>query len=80
MYISRLKQNLGVEFALRQKRGAWIQVIRGRIDISVEHSGKDSRQTLQTGDAVSIENQASSELSVSIKGLESSEFILFDLS
>jgi redox-sensitive bicupin YhaK (pirin superfamily) len=71
MYISRLKQNLAVEFALRQKRGAWIQVIRGRVNVN----GKE----IKTGDAVSFENQSSSDLKISISGLESSELILFDL-
>lgn len=69
MYISRLKNNDTVEFQLRAGRGAWIQVIHGKLSIN--------GQTVSTGDALSFEQ---AEL-LKIKALDgsSSEFILFDL-
>lgn len=71
MYISRLPQNQTVNFPLRQKRGAWIQLIRGRINVN----GNEA----QTGDAISVENTVASDLVISILALEACEFILFDI-
>lgn len=67
LYISRLKQTESFEFQLRPKRGAWIQVLNGRIQIN--------GQELSTGDAISFEN---SEL-LKFSSLDTSEFMIFDL-
>ncbi|MGZ5278774.1 MAG: pirin family protein, partial [Pseudobdellovibrionaceae bacterium] len=67
LYISRLKKNEDFQFQLRSQRGAWIQVVKGQIDVN----GKK----LSQGDAISFEN---AEL-LSLKAFESSEFLLFDL-
>jgi len=67
IYISRLKKNDNVQFQLRDKRGAWIQIVKGQIDVN----GKK----ISEGDALSFEN---AEL-LNIQALEPSEFLLFDL-
>ncbi len=67
MYISRLKAHDQVDFKLRAGRGAWIQVVRGSLNVN----GKE----LTTGDALSFENE---EL-LNFKALADSEFLLFDL-
>lgn len=67
LYISRLKQNEDIEFKLRPGRGAWIQVVRGRLSIN----GQD----ISAGDALSFE----SEELLKIKAEADSELLLFDL-
>jgi redox-sensitive bicupin YhaK (pirin superfamily) len=67
LYISRLKNGDDVEFQLRPKRGAWIQVVKGEISVNDAEISK--------GDALAIE---SGEL-LTIKALVDSEFLLFDL-
>lgn len=67
MYISRLKAQEKLSFQLRSGRGAWIQIVRGKMKVG--------NLEVETGDAVSIENEAE----IAISALESSEFILFDL-
>jgi redox-sensitive bicupin YhaK (pirin superfamily) len=67
LYISRLKKDEDLEFKLRPKRGAWIQVVKGRLAVN----GKE----VVTGDAVSFE----SEELLNIKSLDQCEFLLFDL-
>jgi len=67
IYISRLKKNDDVQFQLRPERGAWIQIVKGQIDVN----GKK----LSEGDALSFEN---AEL-LRFQALEPSEFLLFDL-
>lgn len=67
LYISRLKKDETVEFQLRAKRGAWIQVVKGRLIIN--------GQEVLTGDALSFEN---AEI-LKFQSLDDSEFMLFDL-
>jgi quercetin 2,3-dioxygenase len=67
LYISRLKKDEDLEFKLRPQRGAWVQVVKGRLSVN----GKE----IVTGDAVSFE----SEELLNIKSLDQSEFLLFDL-
>lgn len=67
MYISRLKEKETVEFNLKAGRGAWVQIVKGKIRIGDEE--------LSTGDALST---TEAQL-LSFKALEDSEFILFDL-
>lgn len=67
MYISRLKGDDEIGFELRKGRGAWIQVVAGRLEVN----GKE----IATGDAVAIDEAGLLKL----KALEKSEFMLFDL-
>ena len=67
LYLSRLKANDRIEFQLRPTRGAWIQVIKGAIDVNGEK--------ISAGDALSFEDQ---EL-LKFQALEDSELMLFDL-
>lgn len=67
MHISRLKGGDAVEFKLRPSRGAWVQVVKGKVDIN--------GQQLAAGDAVSTNDESL----LKFKSLEESEFILFDL-
>jgi hypothetical protein len=67
LYISRLKAKESLEFTLRSGRGAWVQMVRGQVEVN----GKK----LQTGDAFSTESPGSLHFEAS----ENSEFLLFDL-
>ncbi|MBP9680742.1 MAG: pirin family protein [Bacteriovorax sp.] len=67
MYISRLKKMDTIHFSVRPNRGAWIQLIKGSININ--------NQNLVAGDAASTMD--AQELSIFAN--EESEFILFDL-
>ncbi len=67
LYISRLKNEDETDFKLKPKRGAWVQVVKGKLNIN----GKE----ISAGDALSFENE---EL-LKFKSLEPSEFMLFDL-
>ena len=67
LYIARMKAEQKIEHALRAGRGAWVQVVRGRVTVA--------GQKLETGDAVSI----SGEDRVTVLASEPSEILLFDL-
>ncbi len=67
LYISRLKASDEVEFKLRPSRGAWVQVVEGKLTVK----GKE----LLTGDAINFQD---GEL-LTFKALEPSEFMIFDL-
>jgi redox-sensitive bicupin YhaK (pirin superfamily) len=67
LYLSRLKNEDEVEFKLKPNRGAWIQVVHGKLNVN----GTE----VSAGDAISFEN---AEL-LKFKSLEKSEFMLFDL-
>jgi redox-sensitive bicupin YhaK (pirin superfamily) len=67
MYISRLKANETVDFTVRPQRGAWVQVVKGLINVNgVE---------IKTGDGLAIETEGV----LNFKATGDSEFILFDL-
>jgi hypothetical protein len=67
LYISRLKEKDSHSFQLRAGRGAWVQVVKGRIKVNGEE--------VSTGDALSFDNE---EL-LNFESLEDSELLLFDL-
>ena len=67
MYISRLNKGDELDFKLRPTRGAWIQVVRGKLEVN----GKK----IETGDAVSFENAEQLKITAD----EKSEVIVFDL-
>ncbi|AGH94482.1 pirin family protein [Pseudobdellovibrio exovorus] len=67
MYISRLKAEDEIEYQLRPTRGAWVQVVTGRLNINGTEIG--------AGDAASF---TQAEL-LKFRAVEGSEFILFDL-
>lgn len=67
MYISRLKAKEKVDFNLKAGRGAWVQIVKGKISIGGEE--------LSVGDALSTNDPQV----LSFKAIEDSEFILFDL-
>jgi redox-sensitive bicupin YhaK (pirin superfamily) len=67
IYLSRLKDAQEVSFDANPKRGIWIQVIRGALNVQ--------GQELKTGDAAAI----TEEKVLKIKAQGDSEFLLFDL-
>lgn len=67
MYISRLKMAEELEFNLRPKRAAWIQVASGCVALN--------NTTLTAGDGASM-NEAGI---LKLKAIENSEILLFDL-
>lgn len=67
LYISRLKSGEAFDFDLRPGRGAWVQVISGKLSLN----GKD----ISTGDGVALENESVLHFQAS----EDSEILLFDL-
>lgn len=67
LYISRLKKNDDLEYKIRPKRGIWLQMVKGKVLVN----GKE----LLTGDAFSFEGESP----LTIKALDESEFMLFDL-
>lgn len=67
MYISRLNAGDELEFKIRPRRGVWVQVVKGQLNVN----GKD----ISIGDALSFELE---EL-LKIKASDKSEFILFDM-
>jgi len=67
LYSSLLEKGNHLVHALSEGRGAWLQVVKGRIRLVDE--------TLETGDGASIEDEAS----VSFIAQEHSEILLFDL-
>lgn len=76
MYISRLKSGESVDFKLRPKRGAWIQLVKGKLKIG-EHE-------ISAGDAISTNGngeggESSDTQKLKFQAMEDSEFILFDL-
>lgn len=71
IYISRMKANESFEFSIRPHRGAWIQLVHGKVEVN--------GVSIETGDAVSIETSSKNSTSLHIKSHLDSEFILFDL-
>lgn len=67
LYVSRPKMGDKIEWQLREKRGAWLQLIKGSLTVN--------GQNVEGGDALSTEV---SQL-LNIEATNDSEFILFDL-
>lgn len=67
IYISRLKAKDELDFKLRPTRGAWIQILKGEIELGADR--------LKAGDAVAITEQDAFKL----KAFTDSEIMLFDL-
>lgn len=67
LYIGRLKKNGQVEFHPEEGRGVWIQVSKGGLHLN--------GNALKSGDGAAIEKESS----LTLKALEDSEFLLFDL-
>lgn len=68
LYVSRLKPKENVDFVLREKRGAWVQVVNGQLKVN--------GQVLSSGDGLSIEGAQT--LNFEAAG-DATEFLLFDL-
>lgn len=68
LYSSILDEGQSVEHALGAKRGAWIQVARGSVDVN--------GVALKAGDGAQIEDETSLKIT---GGSAASEFLLFDL-
>jgi quercetin 2,3-dioxygenase len=68
LYSSILDEGQSVEHALAPKRGAWIQVARGSVDVN--------GITLKAGDGAQIEDETSLMIT---GGAAASELLLFDL-
>jgi len=76
IYLSRLKASDDFEFNVRNKRGVWIQVIRGEIEVLAGETKTGSQPSvLKAGDGFSVEG----ETLLKIKAHEASELMLFDL-
>jgi quercetin 2,3-dioxygenase len=67
IYASLLSSGKSLQVPLNAERYAWLQLARGSVIVNDE--------TLQAGDAVSVQQ----EEALSIRALESAEFLLFDL-
>ena len=67
VYLSQVSGAKDITYALQPGRYAWLQVFSGQLTIN-GHS-------LSTGDGVAISN----EQTITIKGVEETEFMLFDL-
>jgi hypothetical protein len=67
MYISRLKAGQKIDFSLRPKRGAWVQVVRGELEVN--------GRRVNSGDGVAIEQESA----LLFQARSDAEFILFDL-
>lgn len=67
LYISRLKKDDDLNYKIRPNRGVWLQMVKGKVIVN----GKE----LFVGDALSFER----EDLLTIKALEQSELMLFDL-
>ncbi len=67
LYAARLNAGLSIEAAIAPTRGAWIQVVRGQIDLG--------GATLEAGDGASTEDTGT----LKITAREDAEFLLFDL-
>jgi redox-sensitive bicupin YhaK (pirin superfamily) len=67
LYRGVLKKGASASHAIRPQRGAWLQMIKGQLDVN--------GQLLKTGDAAAVENERMLEL----KSQEDADFLLFDL-
>lgn len=67
IYLSRLQSGAAVTHELETARHAWLQVLRGRVDLN--------RQSLGTGDGAAV----SEESSLRIQATDHAEILLFDL-
>ncbi len=67
VYAALVEQDAHVSYELAGARHAWVQVARGRVEIN--------GQTLEQGDGAAI----SDEQLLTVKGLEPSEILLFDM-
>lgn len=67
LYISRLKKSHEISFVLKPKRGAWVQLVKGKLAVN--------NLELLPGDGLSVEDESL----LKIKAIEPSEFLLFDL-
>lgn len=67
IYLSQLSGAIQVSYSLAKKRSAWLQVLRGRIELN--------GHVLEEGDGAAISHQSD----LTIKSREDSEFMLFDL-
>ncbi|MFV8257577.1 pirin family protein [Bdellovibrio bacteriovorus] len=66
LYASVFTEGYEQEFALRSKRGAWLQLADGELEVN--------GQILKSGDALVVEEE-----NLKIKALKETEFLLFDL-
>lgn len=66
LYASVFTEGYEQEFALRSKRGAWLQLAEGELEVN--------GQILKSGDALVVEEE-----NLKIKALKETEFLLFDL-
>jgi hypothetical protein len=67
MWIARPGKGERLEFPLRAERGAWVQVVRGEVEIDGE--------TLKAGDAYAVTEVNA----LAFQALENSEMLIFDL-
>jgi quercetin 2,3-dioxygenase len=67
LYASVLEAGESVEYPISENRHAWIQVVKGEIDVN--------DRTLKTGDGAAV----SEETNLLISAQSSAEFLLFDL-
>jgi redox-sensitive bicupin YhaK (pirin superfamily) len=71
LYTSLLAARETVEHGLGSGRAAWVQLVRGAIEVA----GESGKVEMKAGDGIAIER----ERTLRIAGAEESEFLLFDL-
>ena len=67
VYAALVETGAETSYEIEEQRHAWVQVARGRVEIN--------GQTLEQGDGAAL----SDERSLTVKGLEPSEILLFDM-
>lgn len=67
LYASVLEQGHELEFALREGRGIWLQLAEGELEVN--------GRRVSSGDGLVIEKESK----IKIKGIQETEFLLFDL-
>jgi redox-sensitive bicupin YhaK (pirin superfamily) len=67
IYASLVDAGVELEHKIEAGRGAWVQVVDGKVEVN--------GTTLKTGDGLKLEDVDT----VTIRGVEASEFLLFDL-
>lgn len=67
LYVAYLSKDHSIQYEIKDKRGVWVQLIKGQIDLN--------GQQISKGDGVAVFD----ENKIEIKSLETSELLLFDL-
>jgi len=78
LWLSDLQDGQSLEYAISNGRAAWLQVLRGCVELESAERGfaeGANGPSLQAGDAVALRDEGR----LAIRGLEAAEVLLFDL-